>query len=315
MDQQTRDGTIQLVEVQEPVARGGRVRAAPAPPLATPGVFDIKWVGAVGSEGPPILGHAAADSSLYTYLLEGSEQGPGDEQGGGAAAADSASRPRLTPLASVDCTAEGGTAGSSLSLSLDWNDRGVSMPEPIAAVSMSDGTVCLCQLGEGLIKVTQWKAHDLEAWIASFNPREPHMLFTGADDRKFKCWDTRTECVAATMTNARAHEAGVCSIQCDPHSEFTIATGSYDEQVTHPCRPSLQHVDLRGACHPELTPSNRIHTGAHLGPSAAQESSCPDECRRRCVAAKVAPDRTWAFTMRRNAPRIYSPSLCAGRPL
>jgi WD40 repeat protein len=270
-EHQSRDGTLLLVEVAEPDAPGQRVCATPTAVLKAQGIFDIKWAGAVGSEseGAPILGHAAADGSLCTYTLavgeSGSEAatsdqgsanadapaaptsasdqgGAGSDPGDASSAGNGAAQPRmrLHPLGRIDCTADGVSVGSSLSLSLDWNDRKIGNQEPTVAVSMSDGTVCTCRVGQTeMTKLTQWQAHDLEAWIASFNPHAPHMLFTGADDRKLKCWDTRTDPeLGAMMTNSKAHEAGVCSIQCNPHSEYCLATGSYDEQVGQTVRPA-----------------------------------------------------------------------------
>eukprot|EP00037_Helgoeca_nana_P024119 m.254452 g.254452 ORF g.254452 m.254452 type:complete len:383 (-) comp26539_c1_seq14:2505-3653(-) len=178
-EQQSRDGTLLLVEVAEPDAPGQRVCATPTAVLKAQGIFDIKWAGAVGSEseGAPILGHAAADGSLCTYTLAvgegGSEAatsdqssatadapaaptsasdqgGAGGDPGDASSAGNGAAQPRmrLHPLGRIDCTADGVSVGSSLSLSLDWNDRKIGNQEPTVAVSMSDGTVCTCRVGQ-----------------------------------------------------------------------------------------------------------------------------------------------------------------------
>ena len=58
-------------------------------------------------------------------------------------------------------------------------------------------------------------------------------VYSGADDCCFKGWDLRTDCTAATLTftDRQTHAAGVCTIASDPHKEFSLCTGSYDEQL------------------------------------------------------------------------------------
>lgn len=212
--------------------------------LDVPGIFDIKWSGSpsyyscdqriaeggLPATGPStsvtacaapavapaaLLGHAAADGFVYTYTLQ-------DDY-------------TLLLSGQIDCRASPEDVGA-LSLSLDWNDRkpGItSIADRAAAVSLSDGSVCVIKVAEDgeLRKTRQWTAHDLEAWIVGFDCHTPTTMFTGADDAKLKGWDLRAGPAAPTFVNSKVHEAGVCSIQSHPTVEHCLATGSYDEQL------------------------------------------------------------------------------------
>eukprot|EP00041_Stephanoeca_diplocostata_P010585 m.168669 g.168669 ORF g.168669 m.168669 type:complete len:307 (-) comp18216_c0_seq3:109-1029(-) len=135
---------------------------------------------------------------------------------------------RLTRFADIDCRSDDAPDGT-LALSLAWNTH-----HGHAAVSMSDGSVSIARLSPtGFALETAWHAHDLEAWICAYDTHHASVLYTGADDAKFKMWDVRHAGEAATQTraNSRTHTAGVCSIQGHPTREFCVATGSYDEYV------------------------------------------------------------------------------------
>ena len=174
--QQTRDGELIIVDVNVDGAEGdgaAAVTAREASRIAVPGVFDIKWSGAVGSHSPSLLGHAAADGTLRVYSLScngAPAEAPHedlDEHRAGRAAGGAQKQPaaQLTEVAQINCASEGddacqdgvsgidgasgGVSGegtmsrtsSALSLALAWDDTRVHAASPTAAVSMSDGTV------------------------------------------------------------------------------------------------------------------------------------------------------------------------------
>lgn len=111
-----------------------------------------------------------------------------------------------------------------LALSLDWSADGSSI-----ICSDSNGFLSLVTFTSGGVSlIDRWAAHKAEAWIAAFNTWDENIIYSGADDCKFRGWDERSK--NAIFTNS-SHEAGVCSIQSNPLSPYIIATGSYDEQI------------------------------------------------------------------------------------
>jgi diphthamide biosynthesis protein 7 len=78
--------------------------------------------------------------------------------------------------------------------------------------------------------VGRWQAHEMEAWVASWDCHERDLLYSGADDGFLKRWDMRA-LGAPTWVDRRSHQAGVCCIQSHPKLQHLLATGSYDETV------------------------------------------------------------------------------------
>ncbi|EED79573.1 predicted protein [Postia placenta Mad-698-R] len=78
-------------------------------------------------------------------------------------------------------------------------------------VSLSDGRLALLQDdgGTGLTVTNSWSAHEYEPWIAAWN-----------------YWDTNV-----VYSGPRSFDAGVTTIQSNPHIERIIAVGSYDNTV------------------------------------------------------------------------------------
>ncbi|XP_069557622.1 diphthine methyltransferase [Brachyistius frenatus] len=185
-----------------------------SPPLAelqrvdTAAILDLKWCHVPLSDRA-VLGMAAATGQLQLFTLS-------DGQAGGRS---------LQPLSSLEVGAE------RLALSLDWSTGRMDSSDVRVACSDSAGCVSVISPAEGaLTALSQWKAHDFEAWIAAFSYWDTQLLYSGGDDCKLKGWDLRLGSSSPTFTSKR-HSMGVCSIHSNPHREHIVATGSYDEQV------------------------------------------------------------------------------------
>uniref|UniRef100_A0A672HAC0 methylated diphthine methylhydrolase n=1 Tax=Salarias fasciatus TaxID=181472 RepID=A0A672HAC0_SALFA len=177
--------------------------------IDTAAILDLKWCHVPVSERP-VLGMAAATGELQLFTLSGSQDGGRS----------------LQPLSSLEVGAE------RLALSLDWSTGRLDSSSDIRVVcSDSAGCVSVLSLAEGaLTALSQWKAHDFEAWISAFSYWDTQLLYSGGDDCKLKGWDLRVGPSSPTFTSKR-HSMGVCSVHSSPHREHIVATGSYDEQV------------------------------------------------------------------------------------
>ncbi|XP_074493595.1 diphthine methyltransferase isoform X1 [Sebastes fasciatus] len=192
-----------------------RREGSTSPPLTelqrmdTAAILDLKWCH-VPVSGKAVLGMAAATGELQLYTLS-------DAQEGGR---------RLHSLCSLEVGAE------RLALSLDWSTGRMDSSSDVRVVcSDSAGCVSVLSLAEGaLTTLSQWKAHDFEAWISAFSYWDTQLLYSGGDDCKLKGWDLRVGPSCPTFTSKK-HSMGVCSIHSNPHREHILATGSYDEQV------------------------------------------------------------------------------------
>lgn len=184
------------------------------PPLSelqridTPAILDIKWCHVPVSERP-LLGMATASGELQLHRLIDSQEG----------------RCALQTVTSL------GLGPDKLALSLDWSTGRGNSSDVRVVSSDSAGCVNVLSLGENsLTAVSQWKAHDFEAWISAFSYWDTQLVYSGGDDCKLKGWDLRMGPSSPTFTSRR-HSMGVCSVHSSPHRERILATGSYDEQV------------------------------------------------------------------------------------
>ncbi|XP_074526967.1 diphthine methyltransferase [Halichoeres trimaculatus] len=185
-----------------------------SPPLSelqrmdTAAILDLKWCH-VPLSGKAVLGMAAASGELQLYTLSNSQEGGRS----------------LHALSSLEVGVQ------RLALSLDWSTGRMDSSDIRVVCSDSAGCVSVLTLAEGsLAALSQWKAHDFEAWISAFSYWDTQLVYSGGDDCKLKGWDLRAGPSSPTFTSKR-HSMGVCSIHSNPHQEHILATGSYDEQV------------------------------------------------------------------------------------
>ncbi|KAI4821380.1 hypothetical protein KUCAC02_029314 [Chaenocephalus aceratus] len=202
----SRTGRLYLFEFRREISM--------SPPLTelqrmdTAAVLDLKWCH-VPVSGEAVLGLAAANGELQLYTLSHSQEGGRS----------------LHPLCSLEVGAE------RLALSLDWSTGRMDSNDVRVVCSDSAGCVSVLSLAEGaLVSLSQWKAHDFEAWISAFSYWDTQLVYSGGDDCKLRGWDLRAGPACPTFTSKR-HSMGVCSIHSSPHREHILATGSYDEQV------------------------------------------------------------------------------------
>eukprot|EP01112_Ceratiomyxa_fruticulosa_P015307 TRINITY_DN447_c0_g2_i2.p1 TRINITY_DN447_c0_g2~~TRINITY_DN447_c0_g2_i2.p1 ORF type:complete len:346 (-),score=52.72 TRINITY_DN447_c0_g2_i2:184-1221(-) len=121
---------------------------------------------------------------------------------------------------------------SGSSLSLDWSNRLSDITPTLLCTSHSNGNVNIWELRDGgseLFSSLSWKAHSFEAWIVAFNYYSPFVVYSGADDCKFKGWDIRSGTKKEIFS--KTFSMGVTTIQCCPFVEHRVVVGSYNEAV------------------------------------------------------------------------------------
>ncbi|XP_068166266.1 diphthine methyltransferase isoform X2 [Antennarius striatus] len=175
--------------------------------LETAAILDLKWCH-VPLAGRAVLGVAAATGELQLYALS-------DRQVGGRS---------LQTLSSMQVGAE------RLALSLDWSTGRLDSDVRVVCSDSAGGVSVLALADPALLTLSQWTAHDYEAWISAFSYWDTQLVYSGGDDCKLKGWDLRAGPSRPTFTSKR-HSMGVCSVHSSPHREHILATGSYDEQV------------------------------------------------------------------------------------
>lgn len=172
-------------------------------------ILDMKWCQHKLS-GDPVLAVANASGHVSLFKLKSSDT-------------------EYLQL-SLWCTYEIEEA-NTLALSLDWSTGKDHSDNPNITVSDSKGKINLLQLnGSELTLVKRFLAHDFEAWITAFDYWNPHIVYTGGDDCKFRKFDVRCDPSVALLTS-RVHNAGVTCIHSSKFSEHLLASGSYDEVV------------------------------------------------------------------------------------
>ncbi|KAI9500589.1 WD40-repeat-containing domain protein [Coemansia spiralis] len=188
--------------------------------IDTSAIFDIKWsYNRVASKSLVGVACATGELSIYATNLDANADVEVDD----------------TEFLTHLCTAQDTNDIESMTMccSLDWSNRLETSEEPSIVTSQSDGSVKLLKFAESRIETdARWQAHDLEAWITSFDYWNPSVVFSGGDDARFKGWDMRMDPRGSMpMFNSKHHQAGVCSIHSNFHRQYMLATGSYDENV------------------------------------------------------------------------------------
>lgn len=175
--------------------------------MDTVGIFDIKW-NTVGANVVPLIAQADADGYLRVHSL-------------GCSLDDQENRGGLL----TEVTRE--KVSSSMCLCLDWNPLGSSI-----SVGLSDGSISIVTVRETQLSIQEtWVAHDYEVWATSFDTHHPQMVYSGADDCRFSCWDLRESPSTLAFQNTKAHTMGVCCITKSPTDPNKVLTGSYDEHL------------------------------------------------------------------------------------
>jgi diphthamide biosynthesis protein 7 len=115
----------------------------------------------------------------------------------------------------------------------------------IIAVTLSDGTVSLCQSDDSTkpwssssqTTITELTNHSLEPWTLAFSPDESH-IFSGGDDAVLQSMQVSHDSsldedanLSSTIlwTDRKTHEAGVTAIL--PLANDLLITGSYDDNI------------------------------------------------------------------------------------
>lgn len=139
---------------------------------------------------------------------------------------------------------------SILVLQLSWHP---SRPH-IIGVTLSDGSVCLCESTEGepwtqdsASRLTKIQQHSLEAWTLAFSTTQgspdssleaqPIDLISGGDDIVLqRTTITNLQHQSPLWQDRKLHQAGITAIL--PLSDELILTGSYDDHIRLISAPS-----------------------------------------------------------------------------
>jgi diphthamide biosynthesis protein 7 len=123
----------------------------------------------------------------------------------------------------------------------------------IIAVTLSDGTVSLCQSSDSTnpwssssqTTMTELASHSLEPWTLAFSPDTTH-VFSGGDDAVLQSMQVSlasdleedTSSSSTTLwTDRKTHEAGVTAIL--PLANDLLVTGSYDDNIRLVATPPI----------------------------------------------------------------------------
>ncbi len=176
----------------------------------TSAILDIKWR---NFEREALLASADADGKVTLYKL-------------------------TEDALSKSCDVSIGDESEFLALSLDWSDKKTTNPDAKIVVSDSKGGISIVKGNSASLEIiSSWsKAHDLEAWIACFDAFNDNVVYSGGDDSKLKCFDSRQE---APVFVCKEHEAGVTSVLSNATKEREVFSGSYDETI---CRWDVRRM-------------------------------------------------------------------------
>lgn len=208
-------GTYQLCESE--ASRVGRlslhsinsaaenIDLTPIQLLDGPGILDVKWCRK--RLGGDLIALAAADAlgQIVLHVLDSETSAPALRQ---------------HHLLSIG-------EDSRLALSCDWFDgEKISVSDSKGHVSCLDVSSNSKCPESSLLR--SWKAHDYEAWTTSFDRHGAgQLIYSGGDDCCFRLWDLREDSSSSVLTNKKAHQMGVTSIESSPVDCNLLATGRY----------------------------------------------------------------------------------------
>ena len=174
-----------------------KIDLTPVQLIEGPGILDAKWCRKKIGEERVVLAVADAMGQMVLHTLD----------------------PESSTLQQVYCQSIGDD--NRLALSCDWSGG-----EKIA-VSDSKGFVSCLSVSDqcSTSLVSSWKAHDYEVWVASFDRHSSELVYSGGDDSCFRSWDLRDGSSSPIITNKKAHQMGVTSIEASPFDCNLLATG------------------------------------------------------------------------------------------
>jgi len=115
---------------------------------------------------------------------------------------------------------------NTLALSVSWS------VEDLVSQSLSTGALTVwnpCDLRNPCWQ--KLNAHNHEVWVAKWNPKQPSLLYSGADDCKLKGWDIREPSNRTSTFVIENYTMGITSIEFIPHHDNYFAVGSFDESI------------------------------------------------------------------------------------
>lgn len=104
----------------------------------------------------------------------------------------------------------------------------------VVATCSSDNTIRIFDLKDPSSAVSSSmciNSHQSDVNVISWNPCNPTLLASGDDDGIFKVFDLRFP-NKAPITEITFHEDAICSIDWQPHDEWTLSVGSLDNRVS-----------------------------------------------------------------------------------
>ena len=104
----------------------------------------------------------------------------------------------------------------------------------VLATSSSDNTIKLFDLRDPSKMVSsalQIKSHSSDVNVISWNSINPNLLASGDDEGIIKVFDLRFPNKAA-LSEIDFHSDAICSIEWQPHDEWTLAAGSLDSRIS-----------------------------------------------------------------------------------
>eukprot|EP00118_Oscarella_pearsei_P020230 m.218674 g.218674 ORF g.218674 m.218674 type:complete len:363 (+) comp39903_c0_seq1:196-1284(+) len=230
----------------------------------TAGILDMKW-SPVRVEGKVRLAAALSDGQIKIFHIKDVE----DDAIGGSV------------LLEVGCHC---SVSEGICLSLDWEmalDKQVLL---VVSDSLSQLSI-LRYTGSTLEPYVNWKGHDFEAWIATFDFTDKNVVYSGSDDCTLKLWDIRDLSRPQRRQVLKEHSMGVCSIRSNHLRAHCLATGSYDEMVLvwdtrHMVRPTTKTETGGGVWRLKWHPRKEssllsacMHNGFHIIECSTGKSS------------------------------------------